>query len=43
MTETKRKGDESCKPIADYDYPDQFPGAIRAAQFECRLSGAKEG
>ena len=43
MTQTRREGDESCKPIADYDHPDEFPGTIPAAQFECPLSGAKEG
>jgi hypothetical protein len=43
MTETRREEDEPRIPIADYDHPEQLPGTIRSAQFECPLSGAKEG
>jgi len=43
MTETRREGAESRKPIADYDHPDQFPGAIRAIQFDCPIPDMKEG
>jgi len=43
MTETRREEDEPRIPIADYDHPEQFPAAIRAAQFECPLSGVREG
>ena len=35
--------DIPCKPIDDYEHPDQFPGAIRAIQFECPISDMKEG
>ena len=35
--------DAPCKPIADYDHPDQFPGAIRAIQFDCALPNMREG
>ena len=35
--------DKQCKPIADFDNPVQFPGAARAARFDCPLAAMREG
>ena len=35
--------DASCKPIADLEHPEQFPGAVRAIQFECPIPSVKDG
>ena len=32
-----------CKPIDDHATPNQFPGAVRAVQFDCPLAALEEG
>ena len=46
MSELRRGGKgfgPACMPMTAQEHADHLPGAIRAVQFDCPLSGVKEG